>query len=199
MNDFWTESLNFKIQQKKIEWISFIEEVSKNGKINFCLEIGCYDGGTTVFLSNFCNNLITIDQPNPARFDEFKYSYGESNKFGSEYLKSKCDFNYISGNSHKIETIDSVKKILGDNKLDLLFIDGDHSYEGVKLDYEMYSELVKDNGYIAFHDVHRSKFHEDHGCFVHDFWDEISNNKETKVFYDPLSNSEWGGIGLLQK
>lgn len=40
MNNFWIESLNFKIQQKKIEWISFIEEVSKNGKINFCLEIG---------------------------------------------------------------------------------------------------------------------------------------------------------------
>ena len=34
--------------------------------------------------------------------------------------------------------------------LDLLFIDGDHSYEGVRQDYKMYSKLVRDGGLIAF-------------------------------------------------
>jgi hypothetical protein len=34
----------------------------------------------------------------------------------------------------------------------LLFIDGDHRYEGVRRDFEMYSPLVGAGGLIAFHD-----------------------------------------------
>jgi predicted O-methyltransferase YrrM len=198
MENFWNESLDFKIQQKKNEWIDFMLEISKKGKFKTCLEIGCYDGGTTVFLSNFCEKLITIDQPFPARFDEFKYSH-QSDLYGTDYLKLKCDFNYISGNSHDISTLDKVKLILGEDKLDLLFIDGDHSYNGVKMDYEMYSDLVSDEGIIAFHDIHRSQFHMTHGCYVHDFWDEIKLNKNTKEFYDSVNNHEWGGIGVIYK
>lgn len=36
--------------------------------------------------------------------------------------------------------------------LDVLFIDGDHSYEGVKADYERHHTNVKDDGIILFHD-----------------------------------------------
>ena len=44
-------------------------------------------------------------------------------------------------------------------KLDFLFIDGDHSYDGVKADFEMYAPMVRPGGLIAFHDInpdHRS-------------------------------------------
>lgn len=37
--------------------------------------------------------------------------------------------------------------------LDVLFIDGDHSYEGVFADYERHSQSVKDGGVILFHDA----------------------------------------------
>jgi MMP 1-O-methyltransferase len=37
--------------------------------------------------------------------------------------------------------------------IDLLFIDGDHSYEGVVKDYLDWAPLVKKGGIIAFHDV----------------------------------------------
>lgn len=37
--------------------------------------------------------------------------------------------------------------------IDLLFIDGDHIYEGVRKDFEMYSPLVRKGGIIAFHDI----------------------------------------------
>jgi predicted O-methyltransferase YrrM len=40
-----------------------------------------------------------------------------------------------------------------DGELDLLFIDGDHSYEGVKRDYELYVSKVKPGGLILFHDA----------------------------------------------
>jgi cephalosporin hydroxylase len=37
--------------------------------------------------------------------------------------------------------------------IDLLFIDGDHSYESVKKDYLLWDRFVKVGGYIVFHDV----------------------------------------------
>ena len=46
-----------------------------------------------------------------------------------------------------------------DIKIDLLFIDGDHSYEGVKKDFDLYSQIMSDNGLIILHDTD-SKFEE---------------------------------------
>jgi hypothetical protein len=40
-----------------------------------------------------------------------------------------------------------------DIKIDFLFIDGDHSYEGVKKDFELYSTILSDNGLIVIHDT----------------------------------------------
>ncbi len=40
-----------------------------------------------------------------------------------------------------------------DIKIDVLFIDGDHSYEGVKKDFELYSQILSDNGIIFIHDT----------------------------------------------
>lgn len=40
-----------------------------------------------------------------------------------------------------------------DIKIDLLFIDGDHSYDGVKKDFELYSQILSDNGVIIIHDT----------------------------------------------
>jgi predicted O-methyltransferase YrrM len=194
---YWEESKNFNIQQKKPEWLEFIKEITKKGKLNKVLEIGCYDGGTTIFLSNICNSLITIDQPKEPRFDTFKYHIGNTNIFGTNLLNTKTNFSYIGGNSHNTLTFNKVVDLLGGEELDLLFIDGDHSYNGVKEDFKVYSRLVKEGGYIAFHDIHRSSFHESHGCFVHDFWDEVKGFYSHKEFYDNTENSVWGGIGLI--
>ena len=40
-----------------------------------------------------------------------------------------------------------------DIKIDFLFIDGDHSYEGVKSDFDLYSNILSDNGIIMIHDT----------------------------------------------
>lgn len=40
-----------------------------------------------------------------------------------------------------------------DIKIDVLFIDGDHSYDGVKTDFDLYSKILSDNGIIIIHDT----------------------------------------------
>ena len=80
-------------------------------------------------------------------------------------------------------------------RVDILFIDGDHTYDGVKKDFEMYSPLVRPGGLICFHDVL------DHSqtaptCMVKEFWDAIKANYPFIEFTsDPKT---WGGIGVLQ-
>jgi hypothetical protein len=43
--------------------------------------------------------------------------------------------------------------VMQDIKIDVLFIDGDHSYEGVKLDFDLYSKILSPNGIIILHDT----------------------------------------------
>jgi len=43
--------------------------------------------------------------------------------------------------------------VLHDIKVDFLFIDGNHTYEGVKKDFDLYSNLLSDNGIIVIHDT----------------------------------------------
>jgi len=63
-------------------------------------------------------------------------------------IKHKTD---IVGDSKSPETLNRLKEKLRGRPINLLFIDGDHSYSGVKSDYEMYAPLVRN--IVAFHDV----------------------------------------------
>jgi predicted O-methyltransferase YrrM len=43
-----------------------------------------------------------------------------------------------------------------DNSIDFIYIDGDHSYNAVKQDLEMYLPKLKDNGIIGGHDYSKN-------------------------------------------
>ena len=58
----------------------------------------------------------------------------------------------IKGNSQKKETIDKVLKELDGMLIDLLFIDGDHTFNGVSNDFKNYEKLVKPGGFIVLDD-----------------------------------------------
>jgi hypothetical protein len=59
----------------------------------------------------------------------------------------------VGGSSRSPRTLERVRRALGGRGLDLLFIDGDHGYEGVKHDYVTYGALVRKGGIIALHDI----------------------------------------------
>jgi hypothetical protein len=77
-----------------------------------------------------------------------------------------------------------------------MFIDGDHTYEGVKQDFQVFSPLVKKNGLIAFHDILPVQGHS--SCGVHRLWAEISSDNDSREFIGD-ADQEWAGIGLLRK
>jgi predicted O-methyltransferase YrrM len=98
-------------------------------------------------------------------------------------------------NSHDARARESVGKLVGERSLDLLFIDGDHTYDGVCRDYEMYRSLVRPGGLIAFHDIVQTPWPE---CQVDRFWREVAQDKSLRpraiIGRVP---SDFGGIGVV--
>ncbi|MGD0743610.1 MAG: class I SAM-dependent methyltransferase, partial [Verrucomicrobiota bacterium] len=100
----------------------------------------------------------------------------------------------IRANSQSPGTVQKLKSVIGSRKIDFLFIDGDHTYDGVRADFQNYSPLVSPNGMIAFHDVCFHSLTSD--CRVDVFWREI-RNKYRHVEFIKDSNQGWAGIGVL--
>ncbi len=120
---------------EKIETEQRIDELTwfagELAKINpaFGLEIGIYKGGTRYVWERICKELITID-------------------ISPDYHPT------IAGDARDLETVDKLKRIVGDRKFDFVFLDGDHMYEGVYKEFLYYSQFVKDGGIIASHDIY---------------------------------------------
>ena len=57
-------------------------------------------------------------------------------------------YTLIAGSSYADETVEKFKKL--GLSIDLLFIDGDHSYQGVTQDYAAYKSFVNPGGFIVF-------------------------------------------------
>ena len=102
----------------------------------------------------------------------------------------------IRSDSHQRLTLEGIREILDGDDLDFLFLDGDHTYEGVKQDFQMYSPLVKPKGLIAFHDI--APHPPETGCDVFRFWQEIRETQHVIDEYVADWKQGWGGVGLIQ-
>jgi len=111
------------------------------------VEIGVQFGrSATVFCElqkEFNYNLILIDG-----WVEEEYSNSARNHFLNQTEKHGWKYTPIWINSN-----DAVKKLIEDNvQIDIIHIDGDHEYEGVKDDILNYTPLVVSGGFIVFDD-----------------------------------------------
>ena len=79
--------------------------------------------------------------------------------------------------------------------MDFLFIDGDHSYEGVKRDFADYAPLVRPGGLIAFHDIVPGGpgKHGDPGG-VPIFWRELAVSRVDAT--ELVEDWDWGSCGV---
>jgi len=70
----------------------------------------------------------------------------------AEFKKNTSSFSdfVVPVRGFSTDVVEQVRKIAP--SLDLLFIDGDHSYEGVKADWEAYKDFLKPGSIVVFHD-----------------------------------------------
>ena len=142
------------------------------GKINNYLEIGVHNGCSMgyVLQSNYkIENCYGIDL-----FEDtfYKDSLNKNKIYSNLQLlnKNKNNIKLIKGNSTSKEIINSINNI----KFDIIFIDGDHTYEGVKKDFLNYYNLLNKNGIMIFDDYNQAPTNKG----VYKFINEIKNNKK---------------------
>ena len=130
-------------QQDEREFQVLVEEVAKINPKRI-LEIGSSHGGTLFFWDRLVGSG---GQTVGMNFDK------QSMNLTLDFSASHSEVTFLhQSNSHLPETKAKVESIF-DGPIDFLFIDGDHSYNGVKADYEDYSPLVRPGGLVGFHDI----------------------------------------------
>ena len=161
------------------------------------MEIGSEAGGTFYAWCQVTNPeglKISLDLPTGAS-GSWNYSTPEAWDKRTKLMQSFAkDVVCISGDSHTDDSLRAVNYVLKGELLDFLFIDGDHTFYGVKTDYEMYSPFVKPGGIIAFHDIKDSQFHRHRGCMVADFWKTLKGKFKAEI---RTGQQDWGGIGVV--
>lgn len=175
--------------------ITSLLEVVENIKPKTIMEIGTARGGTLFLFSKIIPEdsfIISLDLPGGSFGGG--YPWWKIPLYKS-FAKDKQTINLIREDSHNLKTLRKIKKILGDRKLDFLFIDGDHTYNGVKKDFDLYKQLVKKGGIIAFHDV--ALHPPETKCEVSKLWNEVKKKYEYKEFVEDWKQN-WAGIGLIK-
>jgi predicted O-methyltransferase YrrM len=183
---------NIMPSQVREELVELLGVVAKL-KPQTVLEIGTARGGTFYLFTRVSDpeaTLISVDLPKGffgGGYPESKLSY--YNSFGLRDQKVWL----VRNDSHSSFARWIVRNALGGNDLDFLFIDGDHTYNGVKQDFQMYSPLVRRGGLIALHDVCP---HCANGDEVYRFWNELKKDRDTQEIIRDR-NQGWAGIGIV--
>jgi predicted O-methyltransferase YrrM len=169
------------------------------------LEIGTSNGGTLFLFARVAAPdalLVSVDLPH----GEFGGGYPTwRGHLYRAFAAPRQRIELMRADSHLAETVDAVQEVLAGRDVDAMFIDGDHTYAGVKQDYEMYELLVRDGGVIAFHDIvptpaegPRPRNDLDlQGGEVPQFWAELREQQEVVEFVEDWESGRFG-IGAVR-
>jgi cephalosporin hydroxylase len=162
------------------------------------LEIGTARGGTLFLLTRVAAPgalLLSVD----LRHGQFGGGYPRWRvRLYRSFAREAQRVEPVLGDSHEPRTRERIRRLLGGRDVDLLLVDGDHTYEGVKQDFADYSPLVRSGGLVAFHDIVPGGpgKHGDPGG-VPTFWRELA---ATRPVIELVEDWSWGscGIGLIR-
>lgn len=158
------------------------------------LDIGTAWGGSIFAFTKIATSdavLVTVDLPGRL------WGYSCPSWMGPLvmlFARESQSIVLVRGDSHSDDTFTSVRNSVPVGGVDFLFIDGDHSYNGVRQDFEMYSKLVREGGVIAFHDICEGDKSLVGG--VPRFWREIKRTHSTREIVRDYSQGACG-IGVL--
>jgi predicted O-methyltransferase YrrM len=146
-------------QQWKQEILGLLNFANAQRPVRIC-ELGLFLGGTNLMLTHALPDVKQIIGVDMWIRNKSQLKY---------YKKRSQQQTLITGKTCDERTLEKVAGALNGEKLDLLLIDADHSYEGAKADFLQYRHFVREGGIIAFHDIvqdHLTRYRHDPATFV---------------------------------
>ena len=148
--EFFVETFDFKSGLGDSAWLLY--GLARSLKPKVCVEIGSARGKSACAVGlalqrNGGGKLYAIDPHRPTNWND---------------TNSVDTFAIITTHLQKAgvtEYVEIVRKTSSEaaagwnRKIDLIFIDGDHSYEGVKADWELFRPHLNEFGVVVFHDT----------------------------------------------
>ncbi len=145
MKKTYNDVFGYYSSQLEIEQLAYFAVGRKN-----CLEVGSYLGKASIAIAMGAEKVLCIDT--------FLAVTDKHDKHGNLLQTGNClpaflnniegyeNISYIQGLSEEIVPT------LEDESFDLIYVDGDHSYEGVKKDIICCWPKLKKGGLMVFHD-----------------------------------------------
>ena len=160
------------------------------------LEIGTASGGMLFLLARCAApdaSIISVDLPR----GPFGGGYAKLRRpLYSSFATGAQRITLIRGDSHRWETLERVERVLEGRPLDLLFVDGDHTYEGVRADLAMYGPLLGEGGLLALHDICHDPAQPE--AAVDPVWHLLAGHAGSKEFVEDAGQRGYG-IGMTTK
>lgn len=158
---------------------------------NTVVELGTH-GGASYFA--FCDSI----KLNNLKTKSYAIDTWQGEEHAGKYKNNVYEFvsavnqnNFSEFSLLLRSTFEDAAERFSKNSIDMLHIDGFHSYEAVSLDYNTYIEKVSDSGIVLFHDTHEKR----KGFGVHRFWSELKNTYPEQCFEFAHSH----GLGIFFK
>ena len=178
----------FNPKQNRVEILGLLGLLAER-KPRSLLEVGTSKGGTLYLFSKVADpaaRLVTVDleQRKPGLLRGF--------------ARGDQQVELIQADSAAPETLARIQALFPDG-VDFMFLDGDHRYEGIRKDFELYRGLARPGGLIAFHDIVPDN-HTRHGVRtggvaggVHQLWRELRERYRHQEF---IAHPEQDGRGI---
>ena len=177
-------------EEEAIALYKTANSLKRNAKI---IEIGSWKGKSTYCLTKgLKSGIVYAIDPFDASGDV------ESEKTYRSKLNNKTLFEEFNEKMTELGVINKIQVRKGysfdfisdfsDESIDFLFIDGDHSIEGTKFDFENYFPKLKKGGFLAFHDYKEIRD-------IGPTW-VVNNCLLGKVKFKSLNDSLWLGVKL---
>ncbi|RYI09689.1 MAG: class I SAM-dependent methyltransferase [Acetobacteraceae bacterium] len=120
-------------------------------------EIGTYKGASSELMLRLLPEaqVISIAYVNPAETRQFNNDELGADEVGALVsAANRARYTQLIGDSHQIDPVAFVRD---HGRMDLVFIDGDHSRDGVRQDTALADAILAPGGAIAWHDANPKK------------------------------------------
>ena len=168
---------------------AFLQALAKRFARKRYLEIGSFMGESVKCLSQVCDECVSISLEDK-ELDQLFYSKYKSN-FVSYFMNNLCNVKQIKGDSKKI----NFKEI--NFEPDFVFIDGDHSYEGVFNDTQKIFDIINcDEAIVVWHDFRKAITKQIRTETVKAVFDALDENYKKNIF---ICDNNLCGIYIPEK